>query len=110
VHFSPTRNAVIVSMGNGGNCGTAWSNTRQAIVSRDQPLYNATRHIPRPSFKQEAAAAQMEQAQLRRDILELEPFLRKHASRFTQGDLAQFNEKLTMYGVEPIVAEHAAAQ
>eukprot|EP01049_Picozoa_sp_SAG25_P001249 SAG25_NODE_52_length_18732_cov_99.030484_4_plen_53_part_00 len=52
----------------------------------------------------------MEQAQLRRDILELEPFLRKHASRFTQGDLAQFNEKLTMYGVEPIVAEHAAAQ
>eukprot|EP01049_Picozoa_sp_SAG25_P001250 SAG25_NODE_52_length_18732_cov_99.030484_5_plen_115_part_00 len=51
VQFSPTHNAVIVSMGNVGNCGTAWSKTRQAIVSRDHPLYNATRHIPAPELQ-----------------------------------------------------------
>jgi len=43
VQFSPEHNAVIVTMGNGGGCGTAWQNTRAAIVSTDHPLYNTTR-------------------------------------------------------------------
>jgi|EP01047_Picozoa_sp_COSAG01_P012788 hypothetical protein len=108
VQFSPEHNAVIVSMGSGGGCGTAWSNTREAIVSRDHPLYNATRNLPRPSFKAQAAAAKAEEARLKRDILELAPFMRKHAGHFAQADLDQFNEKLKIYGQEPIVAEQAA--
>ena len=109
VQFSPEHNAVIVSMGNGGGCGTAWANTRAAIVSSNHPLYNATRHLlpsamPTPSFKEQAAAKAVEAAQLKADILELSPFMREHSAHFAAQDLAQFNEHLVSYGEAPIVA------
>ena len=56
VQFSPAHDAVIVTMGNGGSCGSAWANTRAAIVSSDHPLYNATRHLAPPSFRERVRA------------------------------------------------------
>lgn len=102
VVFSPEHNAVIVSMGNGGGCNTAWANTRSAIVSDDHPIYNTTRDIPAPTFRQQAAAAKAEESRLKADILELAPFMREHASRFTKEDLAQYSEKLVEYGEAPL--------
>jgi len=110
VIFSQEHNAVIVSMGNGGSCQTAWTNTRSAIVSRDHPLYNATRDIPPPSFRAQAAAAAAEEAREKAEILELAPFMREHANRFTAEDLAQYNEHLVRHGGEPVVAAAAVPQ
>jgi CubicO group peptidase (beta-lactamase class C family) len=104
VQFSPEHNAVIVSMGNGGGCGTSWTNSRSAIVSNDHPLFNATRHIPATSFKEQAAVAAQEETKLKRDIMELAPFMREHASHFNEADIAQFNEHLVRYGGEKIVS------
>jgi hypothetical protein len=89
-------------MGNGGGCTTAWTNTRAAIVSDDHPLFNTTRNIPAPTFRQQAAAAHAEASRLKADILELAPFMREHAARFTKEDLAQYSEKLVEYGEPPL--------
>lgn len=98
-YFSKEHNAVVVSMGNGGSCGNVWSNTRDAIVSNDHPLYNQTRGA-HGNISPEQERAEMRFA--REEAIGFRPYFLNNSHLVPRDDLKQYNSLLKSFGVDPV--------
>ena len=86
-------------MGNGGSCGNVWSNTRDAIVSNDHPLYNQTRGA-HGNISPEQERAEMRFA--REEAIGFRPYFLNNSHLVPRDDLKQYNSLLKSFGVDPV--------
>lgn len=102
VFTSARHNAVIVSMGSGGSCNTVWSNTREAIVSRDDELFGQV--FPEPSEQEQMRQIIREEIERGKEVRSMYEDVRTNPQLLRKEDLAVFNAELEKAGIAPITA------